>query len=1157
MTLREINLRCQQLENELDELNLGEDDLEQRGAIIKQLTKLKRKREIMKQQRSAIVNGLSLGEEEDITASPYTLSRVPPPPETPADGQRVHSVSNNAFMQSSPNPPPPPPTPDTASFGKDAMDFEKSNARVAVSGPPRFPPPSRGAMPRESSPQFKPPPTRINKDAEARRARALRRKSLEKTSAAAHSSPSESQQYDFDILQSVLRTTVMKVLQRYPVFPLPRFKLGLRAVTGPNAQPNCWRSGIPLTVHHMCVLRNDADMTLDATSQLLLQLFNETQKGTHTPPLWLASISKHNIIFRPNSDSQEIFEELLTTPAVDSMMEVVDADIAKLQRSGGLPLHANPVPSEHPPTPQFGPESTDEDTLSAEDSVSAETSSSSLDNASLFPAPTSAASPPTNPPPAPSISPQLPEPDPPPQPFHHRPLPPPSPYTPVAAVTLARSAAPSPTSPSVGSSFADFYRKLEGANKSINSITTNLAAIDDSNAVTGMRAREASASFLRAVIAGDLATVASLLRTGLVHIHSSDDDGYTAILHAAKHGHADLVEVLLRHKAMPSCRATDGLTPLLCAAKNGHTDVVLKLLHAGAGIEEEAPDGAGPMFLAAESNWAQVLRLLLQHKADCTRKRVRDGWYPLHVAARHGFEEVVEILLSELEQLRTPLQVTARGETAADLAKEYGHTELAKKIALAEMHLHREKTEDVEHSVAKVAADEIGSQDKHATFIALLEQAGFGHLEDRLRYLCVDSMAELRLLSADDLVLGGVDEDLANEVCHFAAHYTDKVYSDSVVEEHEESTVSDEEVAADPDELSDPAVATLMEHGVANRATAAEFIARVERDYKDLDAFVAQHGDSEEVHRHVNKIKQQAALIRKARGDDESQIPLPYKGSEGETLEVDTAQPPHEDFDEEVPGWVERTDAAGNMYSYNTVTGEKKWGHSPQHRNEAVEPDHQTEYYDSENAHDAHDYSNADPDNAWVECYDEHQQAAFWWNEVTGEATWDDPFQDPHQPEALPPPPPAPSERTPSKGLAELRSMDMRALEETPTTGSPITIMPSTGLASVAASWVPDEEVTACQECHTAFNLINRRHHCRACGRVVCNKCSPNKLPLHPQNIVMSPSEISSKRDAARLRKNARASRNLQLARVCKRCEAHIMTLPTASTSQLFKGLRT
>ena len=69
-----------------------------------------------------------------------------------------------------------------------------------------------------------------------------------------------------------------------------------------------------------------------------------------------------------------------------------------------------------------------------------------------------------------------------------------------------------------------------------------------SNATTGMHAREgtifppfpdyvstlvltalpASANFLRAVIAGDLATAASLLRTGLVHIHGSDDDGSCA-----------------------------------------------------------------------------------------------------------------------------------------------------------------------------------------------------------------------------------------------------------------------------------------------------------------------------------------------------------------------------------------------------------------------------------------------------------------------------------------------------------------------------------------------------------------------------------------------------------------------------------------------------
>ena len=103
---------------------------------------------------------------------------------------------------------------------------------------------------------------------------------------------------------------------------------------------------------------------------------------------------------------------------------------------------------------------------------------------------------------------------------------------------------------------------------------------------------------------------------------------------------------------------------------------------------------AGPLFLAAECNWARVVTLLLHHNADCTRKRVKNGWYPLHVAAKHGFEEVVEILLGELERLQAPLQVTARGQTAADLAAEYGHADLAKKIAMAQVHLQPETPAD-------------------------------------------------------------------------------------------------------------------------------------------------------------------------------------------------------------------------------------------------------------------------------------------------------------------------------------------------------------------------------------------------------------------------------------------------------------------------------
>ena len=38
--------------------------------------------------------------------------------------------------------------------------------------------------------------------------------------------------------------------------------------------------------------------------------------------------------------------------------------------------------------------------------------------------------------------------------------------------------------------------------------------------------------------------------------------------------------------------------------------------------------------------------------------------------------------------------------------------------------------------------------------------------------------------------------------------------------------------------------------------------------------------------------------------------------------------------------------------------------------------------------------------------------------------------------------------------------------------------------------WEQDHSTTACPLCRKDFGLINRRHHCRKCGSVVCGKCS-------------------------------------------------------------------
>jgi hypothetical protein len=39
-------------------------------------------------------------------------------------------------------------------------------------------------------------------------------------------------------------------------------------------------------------------------------------------------------------------------------------------------------------------------------------------------------------------------------------------------------------------------------------------------------------------------------------------------------------------------------------------------------------------------------------------------------------------------------------------------------------------------------------------------------------------------------------------------------------------------------------------------------------------------------------------------------------------------------------------------------------------------------------------------------------------------------------------------------------------------------------------AWDDDSAVTACKRCSKSFSFINRRHHCRRCGHIFCEKCA-------------------------------------------------------------------
>lgn len=74
--------------------------------------------------------------------------------------------------------------------------------------------------------------------------------------------------------------------------------------------------------------------------------------------------------------------------------------------------------------------------------------------------------------------------------------------------------------------------------------------------------------------------------------------------------------------------------------------------------------------------------------------------------------------------------------------------------------------------------------------------------------------------------------------------------------------------------------------------------------------------------------------------------------------------------------------------------------------------------------------------------------------------------------------------------------------------------------------WESDTVAKTCRVCVKKFGFLLRRHHCRKCGLVVCDKCSPWKVFLNSTDILQDPEGTLESLSVL-------AS---QLQRVCEKC---------------------
>ena|SRR5438105_6552656 len=149
------------------------------------------------------------------------------------------------------------------------------------------------------------------------------------------------------------------------------------------------------------------------------------------------------------------------------------------------------------------------------------------------------------------------------------------------------------------------------------------------------------------------------------------------VFESAATGAADRVARLVREDADAVQRhAADGHTALGLASFFGHAEVVRMLLAAGA-----SPDVASrnemkvrPLHAATARGDVEIVRLLLAAGADPNAAQ-QAGFVPLHEAAHANKREIAEALVGA--GARTDVKED-RGRTAADLAREGGHEELAR-----------------------------------------------------------------------------------------------------------------------------------------------------------------------------------------------------------------------------------------------------------------------------------------------------------------------------------------------------------------------------------------------------------------------------------------------------------------------------------------------
>ena len=208
--------------------------------------------------------------------------------------------------------------------------------------------------------------------------------------------------------------------------------------------------------------------------------------------------------------------------------------------------------------------------------------------------------------------------------------------------------------------------------------------------------------FVRSAAEGDQKALGLFFTAGF-DVNTANSAGYTGLMAAAQRGRADIVKLLLDHKADPNAAGRDGGTALMLAAENNQPEIVKLLLDRGADPNRQDNNGWTALLKAAYQGNAKCIEILASHtKLELDRAllvatlmerkdavkvlldngaevdfRASDGRTPLILAAGKGNKEIVELLL----QAGADASLTDQsGQTAQAVAAAKGFNDIAEAL---------------------------------------------------------------------------------------------------------------------------------------------------------------------------------------------------------------------------------------------------------------------------------------------------------------------------------------------------------------------------------------------------------------------------------------------------------------------------------------------